>query len=78
MTENKKDQKIKKLYETKILIISKFRTMKRCFKRRRANLIIDFTIQLKCTFQINLIKIASKLKKRFVIATTTGFTKKEL
>ncbi len=40
---------------------------------KKANLIIDFTIP-KCTFQI--LKIASKLKKKVVIGTT-GFTKKE-
>ena len=40
---------------------------------KKTNLIIDFTIP-KCTFQI--LKIASKLKKRVVIGTT-GFTKKE-
>ncbi len=40
---------------------------------KRADLIIDFTIP-KCTFEI--LKIASKLKKRVVIGTT-GFTKKE-
>ena len=40
---------------------------------KKSNLIIDFTIP-KCTFQI--LKIASKLKKRVVIGTT-GFTKKE-
>ena len=40
---------------------------------RKAHLIIDFTTP-KCTFQI--LKIASKLKKRVVIGTT-GFTKKE-
>ena len=40
---------------------------------RNANLIIDFTIP-KCTFQV--LKIASKLKKRVVIGTT-GFSKKE-
>ena len=40
---------------------------------KRTNLIIDFTTP-KCTFQI--LKIASKLKKRVVIGTT-GFTKKE-
>ncbi len=39
----------------------------------KSNLIIDFTIP-KCTFQI--LKIASKLKKRVVIGTT-GFNKKE-
>ena len=40
---------------------------------KKANLIIDFTIP-KCTFQI--LKIASKLKKKVVIGTT-GFTKNE-
>ena len=40
---------------------------------KKANLIIDFTIP-KCTFQI--LKIASKLKKKLVIGTT-GFTKTE-
>ena len=40
---------------------------------KKVNLIIDFTIP-KCTFQI--LKIASKLKKRVVIGTT-GFTKNE-
>ena len=40
---------------------------------KKTDLIIDFTIP-KCTFQI--LKIASKLKKRVIIGTT-GFTKKE-
>jgi 4-hydroxy-tetrahydrodipicolinate reductase len=40
---------------------------------KNANLIIDFTIP-KCTLQV--LKIASKLKKRVVIGTT-GFSKKE-
>ena len=40
---------------------------------KKADLIIDFTIP-KCTFQV--LKIASKFKKRVVIGTT-GFTKKE-
>jgi len=40
---------------------------------RNTNLIIDFTVP-KCTFEV--LKIASKLKKRVVIGTT-GFTKKE-
>tara|TARA_B100001063_G_scaffold241671_1_gene268982 strand:+ start:213 stop:989 length:777 start_codon:yes stop_codon:yes gene_type:complete len=40
---------------------------------KKVNLILDFTIP-KCTFQV--LKIASKLKKRVVIGTT-GFTKKE-
>ena len=39
----------------------------------KADLIIDFTLP-KCTFQV--LKIASKLKKKMVIGTT-GFTKKE-
>ena len=40
---------------------------------KKTNIIIDFTIP-KCTLEI--LKIASKLKKRVVIGTT-GFTKKE-
>ncbi len=40
---------------------------------KKANIIIDFTIP-KCTFEI--LKIASKLKKKVVIGTT-GFSKKE-
>ena len=40
---------------------------------KNTHLIIDFTVP-KCTFEI--LKIASKLKKRVVIGTT-GFTKKE-
>ena len=40
---------------------------------RNTNLIIDFTVP-QCTFQV--LKIASKLKKRVIIGTT-GFTKKE-
>ena len=40
---------------------------------KKTNVIIDFTIP-KCTFEI--LKIASKLKKKVVIGTT-GFTKKE-
>ena len=40
---------------------------------KRADLIIDFTIP-KCTFEV--LKIASKLKKKVVIGTT-GFSKKE-
>ena len=40
---------------------------------KKANVIIDFTIP-KCTFQV--LKIASKLKKRVVIGTT-GFSKEE-
>ena len=40
---------------------------------KKSNVIIDFTIP-KCTLEI--LKIASKLKKRVVIGTT-GFTKKE-
>ncbi len=40
---------------------------------KKANVIIDFTVP-KCTLQV--LKIASKLKKRVVIGTT-GFTKKD-
>ncbi len=40
---------------------------------KNSNIIIDFTIP-KCTFQV--LKIASKLKKKIVIGTT-GFTNKE-
>jgi len=40
---------------------------------KKANLIIDFTVP-KCTFEV--LKIASKLKKKVVIGTT-GFTKKQ-
>ena len=40
---------------------------------KNANVIIDFTIP-KCTLEV--LKIASKLKKRVVIGTT-GFSKKE-
>ncbi len=39
----------------------------------KSNIIIDFTVP-KCTFEV--LKIASKLKKKVVIGTT-GFTKKE-
>ena len=40
---------------------------------KKANLIIDFTVP-KCTFEV--LKIATKLKKRVVIGTT-GFSKKD-
>ena len=40
---------------------------------KRTNIIIDFTVP-KCTFEV--LKIASKLKKKVVIGTT-GFTQKE-
>ena len=40
---------------------------------KKSDLIIDFTVP-KCT--LNVLRIASKLKKRVVIGTT-GFTKKE-
>jgi len=40
---------------------------------KNANMIVDFTIP-KCTLEV--LKIASKLKKRVVIGTT-GFSKKE-
>jgi len=40
---------------------------------KKSDVIIDFTVP-KCTFEV--LKIASKLKKRVVIGTT-GFTKKQ-
>jgi|TARA_Y100000389_G_scaffold194808_1_gene225314 4-hydroxy-tetrahydrodipicolinate reductase len=64
LTENKKINK--KIYGIKIDLNTE-KVFKNC------NLIIDFTTP-KCTFEI--LKIASKLKKRVIIGTT-GFTKKE-
>ena len=64
LTENKKTNK--KINRIKIDLNDE-----RVFKN--AHLIIDFTVP-KCTFQV--LKIASKLKKRVVIGTT-GFNKKE-
>ena len=64
LTENKKIKK--KINNVKISL-----NTEEAF--RNANLIIDFTIP-KCTFQV--LKIASKLKKRVIIGTT-GFSKKE-
>jgi len=64
LTENKKLNK--RIYGIKIN-----QNKEETFKN--AHLIIDFTVP-KCTFQI--LKIASKLKKKVVIGTT-GFTKKE-
>ena len=64
LTENKKINK--KINGIKLDV-----NTERTFKK--VNLIIDFTIP-KCTFQV--LKIASKLKKRVVIGTT-GFTKNE-
>ena len=64
LTESKKINK--KINGIKITVNSE-----NAFKQ--ANIIIDFTIP-KCTFEI--LKIASKLKKRVVIGTT-GFTKNE-
>ena len=64
LTENKKINK--KISGIKIDL-----NTEKAFKN--ANLIIDFTIP-KCTFQV--LKIATKLRKRVVIGTT-GFSKKE-
>ena len=64
LTENKKINK--KIYGIKVDL-----NTEKVFKR--SNLIIDFTTP-KCTFEI--LKIASKLKKKVVIGTT-GFSKKE-
>ena len=74
----KKDNKVKLVTLTENKIINKKihgikidLNTEQAFKK--ADIIIDFTIP-KCTFQV--LKIASKLKKRVVIGTT-GFTKKE-
>ena len=64
LTEDKKINK--KIYGIKVDL-----NTEKVFQK--SNLIIDFTTP-KCTFEI--LKIASKLKKRVVIGTT-GFTKKE-
>ena len=64
LTENKKIKK--KIYNIKVDLNSEY-----LFKK--VDLIIDFTVP-KCTLEV--LKIASKLKKRVVIGTT-GFTKKE-
>ena len=64
LTENRKINK--KIHNIKINL-----NTEEAFKN--SNLIIDFTIP-KCTFQV--LKIASKLKKRVIIGTT-GFSKKE-
>ena len=64
LTENKKISK-------KINGIKPSLNTEKAFKN--ADLIIDFTVP-KCTFEV--LKIASKLKKRVVIGTT-GFTKKQ-
>tara|TARA_Y100001936_G_C16004751_1_gene629965 strand:+ start:522 stop:1301 length:780 start_codon:yes stop_codon:yes gene_type:complete len=64
ITENKK-------FNTKIAGIKINQNTTEAFKK--VSLIIDFTTP-KCTFEV--LKIASKLKKRVVIGTT-GFTKKE-
>jgi 4-hydroxy-tetrahydrodipicolinate reductase len=64
LTENRKINK--KIHNIKIHL-----NTEEAFKN--SNLIIDFTVP-KCTFQV--LKIASKLKKRVIIGTT-GFSKKE-
>ena len=64
LTENR-------LINKKIAGIKSFKNSVNAFKK--SNVIIDFTVP-KCTLEI--LKIASKLKKRVVIGTT-GFSKKE-
>ena len=64
MTENR-------LINKKIAGLKPSRNTVDAFKK--SNVIIDFTVP-KCTLEI--LKIASKLKKRVVIGTT-GFSKKE-
>ena len=75
---SKKDSKFKLVSLTEVKKVNKkISGIKICSNTEEAfkktNVIIDFTIP-KCTFQI--LKIASKLKKRVVIGTT-GFSKKE-
>ena len=75
-SKNNKDFKIVALTESKIVskkisgVKLKLNTVD-AFKK--ANVIVDFTVP-KCTLQV--LKIASKLKKRVVIGTT-GFSKRE-
>ena len=64
LTENK-------IYNKKIVGINLDLNTEQAFKK--ADVIIDFTVP-KCT--LDILKIASKLKKRVVIGTT-GFTQKE-
>ena len=75
-TKNEKGFKINSLTEYKI-INKKFGGIKPQLNTedafKKTDVIIDFTIP-KCTFEV--LKIATKLKKRIVIGTT-GFTKKE-
>ena len=75
-TKKEKGFKIHSLTEYKI-INKKFSGIKPQLNNEEAfkktDVIIDFTVP-KCTFEV--LKIASKLKKRIVIGTT-GFTKKE-
>ena len=75
---SKKDKSFKlnsitenKIIEKKILGIKPQLNNEKTFKN--TDVIIDFTIP-KCTFEV--LKIATKLKKKVVIGTT-GFTKKE-
>ena len=75
-SQNNKDFKIVCLTESrniskKILGIEVEQNTINTFKK--SNVIIDFTVP-RCTLQV--LKIASKLKKRVVIGTT-GFSKKE-
>tara|TARA_Y100000816_G_scaffold292370_1_gene287282 strand:- start:2327 stop:3103 length:777 start_codon:yes stop_codon:yes gene_type:complete len=75
-SQNNKDFKIVCLTESgniskKILGITVEQNTIKTFKK--SNVIIDFTVP-RCTLQV--LKIASKLKKRVVIGTT-GFSKKE-
>ena len=64
LTENRKINKIVSGIKPQLNSINSF---------KKANIIIDFTVP-KCTLEI--LKIASKQKKKVVIGTT-GFTKKE-
>ena len=75
-TKNNKSFKIVSLTESRIITkkISGIKLELNTINAfRKASVIVDFTVP-KCTMQV--LKIASKLKKRIVIGTT-GFSKKE-
>ena len=75
-SKNNKDFKIVTLTESRIIPkkVSGIKLeLNNIIAFKKANVIIDFTVP-KCTLQV--LKIASKLKKRVVIGTT-GFSKKE-
>jgi len=75
-SKNSKNFKLVSITENKIInkkVLGLKSQLNSEFAFKKANLIIDFTVP-KCTLEV--LKIASKLKKRVVIGTT-GFTKNE-